>query len=506
MALPVVPGITPAALDIKLAAIFANGTAAVGLEVGADAGLAANEYIQIPTCLRKHWAVRVATSQTAFGGDYTQALPNGWVTGGTIRIVRGQLSHVAGGNATRINSVHVEPVTFQDACMFLQANRGHIREGDYDVKHEWWVHAVRFWSLVSGLVRQQHSVEWVDVADPALGAITAADVTDAARILEYGPNALTCAAARASSWRKTNHATGGGTAGGFPRRWMQKEGFWPTTGDAATRRAEEVRMTNAFYVAAHAVSVHATLSLMAPTDPGHWAEIDPRCGLVSQWDVKESVRIRIAPMTQVAGASVVVDACVVAESLVKDALWPMVRNQAQLVPLVAARAVVDANGVAVAVYSHWFLNGHPGGVNPVQFNQKDTTFFALASELAIIAGTYYKGTTISESPSLKNAAMQSADDGIRTMWGAIAREKARATPAQALTAFARLSGTLGQNYLGQLASDADDDITNGAGGAQATLDGAATTLGLAAAPQLNATDIVARKAATKAAAQSLISP
>jgi len=504
MALPVVPGINAAALDTKLAAIFANGTAAVGLEVGADAGLAASEYVALPLSMRKNWAARTHGHATAFDGNYANPLPANWATGGSIRIVGGQAFTVRAGTVTRVDAVHVEPITFEDVCNFVNVNRGRIREGDYDVKHEWWVHAVRFWSAASGLIKQDHSVEWLLVPNPANGTITAADVTDAARILEYGPNALTAAAARASSWRKTNHATGGNTAGGFPRRWMQKEGYWPSTGDVTTRKAEEVKITTAFYMATHAVSVHAALALMAPTDPGHWALIDPSYGFTLTWDVKESVRIRIAPMTQVAGASIVVDSCVVAESLVKDALWPMVRNQGQLMALVGARTEVSNHGVAVAVYSSWFLNNHPLAVAPRAFNQKDSTFFALASELAIIAVTYYKGTTIADSPSLRNAAGQSADDNIRTQWGAIAREKTRATPTQALTAYARLSGALGQGYLVQLASDADGDITSGVGGAQGTLDQAAAALGLAAAPTLNTADIVARKDATKAAAAALI--
>lgn len=41
--------------------------------------------------------------------------------------------------------------------------------------------------------------------------------------IDYNVNTWTACAASATSWRKSNHATGGDIAQGFPRRWLQKE-------------------------------------------------------------------------------------------------------------------------------------------------------------------------------------------------------------------------------------------------------------------------------------------
>lgn len=46
------------AINAQLKALFRNGRTEIGLEVGADAGLSPNEYIQIPQSMQKTWIYR----------------------------------------------------------------------------------------------------------------------------------------------------------------------------------------------------------------------------------------------------------------------------------------------------------------------------------------------------------------------------------------------------------------------------------------------------------------
>ncbi|CAF1514231.1 unnamed protein product [Adineta steineri] len=55
--------------------------------------------------------------------------------------------------------------------------------------------------------------QWIDPGNEAFAAFS----------IESSGNAWTACAARTTSWKKSNHATGGIPAIGLPRRWMQKE-------------------------------------------------------------------------------------------------------------------------------------------------------------------------------------------------------------------------------------------------------------------------------------------
>jgi len=89
-------------------------------------------------------------------------------------------------------------------------------------------------------------------------------------------------------------------------------------------------MTSAFYVATHASSVHPILILMAPSDRTHWAEIDSKFGLILLWDLGASVITRMAPKTQVAGTSVIVDSMVVVKMMFHRGIVPMLSHTSQL--------------------------------------------------------------------------------------------------------------------------------------------------------------------------------
>lgn len=50
------------AINAQLKALFRNGRTEICLEVGADAGLSPNEFIQVPRSTQNKWAVRQVVS------------------------------------------------------------------------------------------------------------------------------------------------------------------------------------------------------------------------------------------------------------------------------------------------------------------------------------------------------------------------------------------------------------------------------------------------------------
>ncbi|CAF1001453.1 unnamed protein product, partial [Didymodactylos carnosus] len=111
----------------------------------------------------------------------------------------------------------------------------------------------------------------------------------------YHSNAWTAAAAKTTSWRRSNHATGAEIATEFPKRWLMKEGYWDSDQGKATRIQKQKNATSAFYIATHAVSVHSVLALMVPATKVHWAYIDPSFGCITSWDVRASTTVRMVP-------------------------------------------------------------------------------------------------------------------------------------------------------------------------------------------------------------------
>lgn len=457
------------ALNQKLQAIFSNGRIEVGLEVGSDQGLNPTDYIQIPECFTKDWAYHplAKPDHRPNAGDSVETLrgKKGWVIvkAGTkhVRIHKGIYSAVDpdGSNPVAMGLFHRASFTVNDIKQFLSVNNGHVRDNELSVAQRQWVHAARFWAVASGFVCGTKQKEWTSVPD---AADTSNVTDDAARlIIDAGGVSVTASAARAASWRKSNHATGGDIASGFARRWISKNAVWPTPADMGARKREQGIATSAFYVATHASCVHPVLAMMAPEVEEHWAQIDPSNGMVMTWDVMESTQIRIAPKTQVAGTAIVVDSMVVLKMLAAEGLAPLLESAGKYASLVAAYKKVEANGIRVATYANWFLNGHPDGITRVPFAQKDSSFSDLVGELATVARTFYRNSTIGESLSLENAMQQLASETAKARWASLTKARKSANDETVMTAYTRIVGASASSALQMLTSTVEEDVKKG---------------------------------------------
>jgi hypothetical protein len=470
---------TQAEISASFARVFGNGRGEAGLEVGVDPGLPEAEYIRIPRGMRKAWAADIedtpenkrvyldnlatlnptvpsGTPSTSPIAPYPGTVAAcagrfGWVIAGRITIVGGIAYAVCPAGRVALVGITTRAPTYEDAASFFTVNQGHIRDAELrDTDHRW-VHAVRFWSVVAGLVTAEKSDEYLEVADPPNEAAGSAEF--AAFCAKFAPNAFTAAAARAGTWRKTNHATGGQRATGFAKRWLQKEGYTSSATERAQREREDKAATDAMYVATHAVSNHAVLALMASEDRGHWATIDPTYGLILEWSVKASITMRLSPKTQVAGGAMVADAWVVLQKVVHEGLAPLLNNLEQLAALKAQHDELEVHGVACATYAGWFLDGHPDGLVKRDFSQKDAASAGLIGELGHVATKYYKGTTIGDSPALASAASQLGDSIASDAWGALAAEKKTMSSEQIVKAYSAIKGGASLAQVADLLSD-----------------------------------------------------
>jgi len=488
----------------KLAQLFRNGSVQVGLEVGTDAGLNPNEYIHIPRSLAKAWAYRevVSGAYDITPDDSTATLRGkpGWTvveatdtntTAHTFGSETGAQwfvspTPVPGSARTEVDCIHVDSHTYDDLRRFLLANEGHVREDRIRAEDVRWVHATRFWAVATGLVVGSKNREYTVVDDP-IGDLSTMDEV-AAFVADYQSSAVTASAARAASWRRSNHATGGSPAAGFPRRWLEAQGFWPA-GNAKVDRdiaLRHVGATDSFYIATHASSVHNTLALMAPTDEGHWASIEPRWGLTYSWDVLTSTTVRIAPKTQVAGTAMVVDAMVVLKLLTATSLSPLLEAFDEWRQLKAQYDLVEAHGVRVASYAQWFLDGHPNRLSKLNFNQKDSACANLIGELAVVATTYYKATTIGESMSLQNAAKQLGSETSKDLWAALAKERRSAGQDAVVKAYKRIMGASAATTVLNMGSEDTDTVEGAVGMYNASLQLVSAGIGMGSTPQISA--------------------
>jgi hypothetical protein len=492
----------------KLSLFFRNGVPQVGLEVGTDIGLSPDEYIRIPKSFAKAWAYCKEGDGTyeAVDTDTTADLRGkpGWVVVAaddtkTRFVVCGSKDGgdwyvTTEGSSTRVpvSDVHVDAHTEDDLRRFILANEGHVREHSLRADDVKWVHAIRFWSVVTGLVVGSKNKEYVLVDDP-VGKLEDADEL-ASFIVDYHGTALTAVAARAASWRRSNHATGGSPASGFPRRWLESQGLWPAGNEKVDKdvAAKMVSATDAFYVATHAAAVHNVLALMAPSDEGHWASIDPRYGLLADWEIMPSTLVRIAPKTQVAGTAMVVDAMVVFKMLLQSSLAPLLENFSEWRSLLSQYKIVEENGVRVASYAQWFLDGHPENISRVNFDQKSSACANLIGELAVVAGTYYGQSTIGQSMALRNAARQLASETSKDLWSALAKERKAASQAAVIKAYKRIMGASSAASIANLSSNDEGKVGVAVDEFNKSLGVVAAAVGITGVPTLSKEMIVER--------------
>jgi hypothetical protein len=444
-------------LESAFRKVFNNGTGQVGLEVGNDPGLPVSDWIQVPKSMIKRIAFRVATEGladwAAHAAEFNPGAPTtgtrvddfdsaeaaaaryGWVynQAATVLVANGKKWAKVGTHKVLIDKAVQRNPTSTDAMNFYTANIAAVRPNVLLPEERKMAHAVRFWTVVAGLVAGTKSREYVEVDDPPQ------HVDGSKEFAEYAVNfmaqSFTAAAARAGNWRKSNHATGGPIATGFAATWLRKEGFTAAGSDAREMEAVQKRITDAFYVATHAASVHSVLALMAPGDPGHWAEIVPKFGIYLHWDVMDSARIRLEGMTQIAGGAMVADAIVAVKMLIREGLGPLLNHRGQLGVLALQHATLESAGVAGGVYAKWYMDGHPEGRVAEPFSQKGQGADDLIGEIAWAATKYYASHTIGKSPALASAASQLGDPAAEAAWGSLAKSKTTMSAAQIVAAY-----------------------------------------------------------------------
>jgi len=489
-------------INSALTKFYSNGVPQVGLEVGTDAGLSPDEYIRIPRSMVKRWVYRTPGAAVYDRKD-TDKVDNligkpGWTLpdAAKFRLVRVDDQWYVRDITTtdalgkQIDDFYVDSADYDDLRRFIVANIGHIRDDKIDVKHAWWVHSVRFWGTISGLVAGSKNKEYTVVDNPTGDLDQANEFAD--QIIDFCEPSLTAASARGVSWRKSSHATGGNICGGFPKRWLQQHNWWPSgnpTKEATVKQQMEV-MTTTFYVATHAIAVHNVLAVMAGEDEGHWAEIDPRFGCTYKWDIMVSTKIRMAPKTQIAGAAMVVDAAVVLRMLVKARIVPLLENVDQHAALAALLKTVETYGVRAAVYAQWFLDGHPKGLTKVEFNQKDPACADLIGELGAVAVHFFKDTTIGQSPALQNAAKQLASNTSVTQWTALGKKKTAAAPEMIQSVYNKIVGASGPADIVALDSNDVDSVRTAVVSANETVRRIAEAFGISNAPEIKADDML----------------
>jgi hypothetical protein len=511
--------LTAAQIDAHLNALLANGRVEVGLEVGADPGLSPNEYIRIPAIM----SVGIIGSAEPPHKSSPPKAPGSVIGGKTSD--KGKEKEAASGRTSALGTTRTtvtnpgdsewmmvfdreiwdaptrDGITFQQGGVlydvvgatpaswnleirsFIAVNAAHVRADEFDEDTVSKIHAIRYWAVKAGFVAGAKTAEYVEVDDPSAEARAAVPADRVQFVSGYTGQALTACVARAASWRKTNHATGGGADGiatGLPRRWMSKEGLWSKDADRTKAMAANKKHTTAFYISTHAAGVHPILALLAPEDIHHFAVIKKKYGFIRQWDVRESAKLRLTPRTQVAGAAMVTDAAEVIKMLVTEGLTPFLSNASAIAALHAAYKLVEKEGMRVAVYQGWFFNGHPDArvATRISFNQKDPATASLIGELGVVATKFYSGTTISESPALLNAASQLATASEQTKWSQLARFKTSAVSVSTLAAYGRISGASSGMLVDNMASKEQDVVTKAVTTYTDTLDAHAKLFGI----------------------------
>jgi len=499
------PADPDAEINAAFTRLFDNGEAEVGLEAGTDPGLAPHEWVAIPKCMIKAWAVRVVGTPENLdlydkvakdvtrpakargkltGPEDAKTVAEsqgkyGWAHNGTVVIVRGRRYLLTPDRSVQIevDKILQRAPTGEDARNFYTVNKDRVRPTELSDKQQMWAHSLRFWSAVGGFLDSTKSVEYTVVDNPTTADPKGAEFADFAT--KHMATSYTAIAARAGNWRKSNHATGGEIATGFADRWLRKEELTSTASDPEDRRAENKVVTTMFYVGTHAASVHTALALFAPRDPGHWAEVNPRFGLILNWTVGTSARDRLEGMSQVAGAAMVADSVATLRLLVRQNLSPLLQFHEQIHDLVSEYHNVEKGGVACATYAKWFLDGYPPAgdeasvASPVM--QKETGSTDLMGELAYCAIKFFKNHSLGKSPSLAACAAQLGDPTAETTWSALAAQKKTLSSSQIAAAYGAVRGASAATTITNLLSD-DEQTIRAAVAEFNTINSAAATL------------------------------
>ncbi|KAH9436012.1 hypothetical protein MCOR02_004922 [Pyricularia oryzae] len=351
-----------------------------GLKFCVDACPPVDVRIRIPASMEVETWASISSAEenvddedgSEFSNGPRQKMVN--VSNEVVTIHRG--SHYIRHNcrSTRVCLWSPNPISQKTIKAFIAANADHVRADEIGQENILWVHAIRYWSVVAGMVDSNSSSEFVEVEDPDEKAIQAVSSAHSSFVYNYPSQAFSALAAKGARWRNSGDVAGGLMATGWVRRWLESMGYWSNNGqfsDATGCRDaddENVRASLAFSIATHAAGVHPILAMLAPDDDDHFALVRPRWGILHYLHVNEASRAIMTDKLQVADTSVVVEAVGVLARLVAEG---------------------KTNGIKVAPYSSWFLQGHPAGNRTVPFNQKCPKFSALVGELAAVAVRYH---------------------------------------------------------------------------------------------------------------------
>jgi hypothetical protein len=160
--------------------------------------------------------------------------------------------------------------------------------------------------------------------------------------------------------------------------------------------------------------------------------------------------------------------------------------------LLSQYKIVEENGVRVASYAQWFLDGHPENISRVNFDQKSSACANLIGELAVVAGTYYGQSTIGQSMALRNAARQLASETSKDLWSALAKERKAASQAAVIKAYKRIMGASSAASIANLSSNDEGKVGVAVDEFNKSLGVVAAAVGITGVPTLSKEMIVER--------------
>ncbi|TLD08129.1 hypothetical protein PspLS_11978 [Pyricularia sp. CBS 133598] len=374
-----------------------------GLKFCVDVCPRVDERIRIPASMKVETWASISPAEEGNGQDEEGAeIPNSPpeemvnVSNEVVTIHRGSHYVHHNGRSAKVSLWSPNPTSQKTIKAFIAANAGHIRADEIGQENVLWVHAVRYWSVVAGMVDSNSSSEFVEVEDPDAEAIKEVSPAHSSFVYNYPSQAFSALAAKGVRWRNSGDVAANLMATGWVRRWLESMGYWSNNGRfthvRSSRDANDdcnARASLAFSVATQAAGVHPILAMLAPDDDDHFASVRPRWGILHYLHVNVASRFVMTDKLHVADTSMVVEAVGVLARLVAECKVGLIKHAEQVRALLDAYESIKTNGIKVAPYSSWFLEGHPAGNQPVPFNQKSPKFSALVGELAAVAVRYH---------------------------------------------------------------------------------------------------------------------
>jgi len=372
-----------------------NGPVEIGMEAGAEPGLAHEHYLQIPHCMFKP----TIFNTVADAANNIASIPI--INPATIYIIDQQFWVFDGNELVRVTFDSQEAHTEDDWNRFAMVNWD-ILGGATDALNTQFL-ALRMACIMLGFGTCRKTNEFTVVADPVITAAAPipANVQAAVRevlqnhnsILTHAFNAVT---ARGVNWIQRKHATGGTTLSGLIQKVCIQMGIYDQNADVNARMAR----TSLIHRHIHAAGPHVVASRIMAHDSA-WAAFDPRVYFINAPAVLPSFRTRVNGIS-VHGTALIRDCAQIAARAVRSNMIIAFQHLDQAAALGQANAQCIQEGLRVCESQGWFYEGHPLGRTGIQFNQKDPLIFDFMVECAtyITYGTI--GGTLSQAPSVSS--------------------------------------------------------------------------------------------------------